>query len=477
MTTIPRKRVRSSLPSINASGVRAYGLRFEEQMIGNRNEYMIDEQQEQQESMVMTESGRRETPPLEYDSDAILHYQDQNELPTDDSGRRDTTMYERVIYYAMYVLLFALSEEEITRMEYLMAVIYGTPPPISYHVHVRKLNKQLLQEYRRDRYFFCSSCNGEMHGGQVACQNNSCGIRGISTKRAKLTQRIEVHPVNIIPQLSDVLTSNFEQILHKHEEIHMNGDLEDRSDIRSFPGYREAIETADEFRQGQIKVLLSVSLDGFRPKRIAKREIWPLYLRVEGLPQSDANKYHNFLLAGAIYSRLKPSDKMMETLFSRFESELASLRDAPIEVEFGGITWNVKVQLYKGVADMAAQQALYGTPRWTSDYGCSKCYIKGNRIERSRVWIATNDEDLRTRSRESYEIDGEREQYGIKKTPAMRLIPPCDFIGDALHVCSEGVTRDRLRGTTTTLHGFCLFLMVASQNKASNIRQLSNVTC
>ncbi|CAJ0588382.1 unnamed protein product [Cylicocyclus nassatus] len=104
-----------------------------------------------------------------------------------------------------------------------------------------------------------------------------------------------------------------------------------------------------------------------------------------------------------------------------------------------------------------AQQALYGTPRWTSDYGCSKCYIKGNRIERSRVWIAGNDEDERMRSRESYEIDGELEQYGIKKTPAMRLIPPCDFIGDALHVCSEGVTRDRLRvgRSSLPLDGCC----------------------
>ncbi|KAL6723782.1 hypothetical protein Aduo_018751 [Ancylostoma duodenale] len=27
----------------------------------------------------------------------------------------------------------------------------------------------------------------------------------------------------------------------------------------------------------------------------------------------------------------------------------------------------------------------------------------------------------------------------------MSLLPPCDFLADALHVCSEGIARDRMR--------------------------------
>ncbi|CAJ0590995.1 unnamed protein product [Cylicocyclus nassatus] len=98
--------------------------------------------------------------------------------------------------------------------------------------------------------------------------------------------------------------------------------------------------------------------------------------------------------------------------------------------------------LYGAPPPISAQQALLGTPRWTSDYGCSECYVEGVRLER-RAWIAGNEEDTRQRSRESYEVGGELGQCGImKKTATMRMILPCDFIGDALHVCSEGVIRE-----------------------------------
>ncbi|RCN40817.1 hypothetical protein ANCCAN_13228, partial [Ancylostoma caninum] len=84
--------------------------------------------------------------------------------------------------------------------------------------------------------------------------------------------------------------------------------------------------------------------------------------------------------------------------------------------------------------------------RWNSEYGYSKCYIKGTRIENHRVWIAGSDADTVLRSRDSYSIDGQLHQYGIpNETSTMRLIAPSDFLGDALHICSEGITRDRFR--------------------------------
>ncbi|KAL6723670.1 hypothetical protein Aduo_018649 [Ancylostoma duodenale] len=84
-------------------------------------------------------------------------------------------------------------------------------------------------------------------------------------------------------------------------------------------GYYRNIETPDEFEERRLTVLLSLSVDGFKPRRISKREMWPVYLRVDGLPPVDANKYFNSIIAGAIFSRIKPTEKMVETLFSRLE--------------------------------------------------------------------------------------------------------------------------------------------------------------
>ncbi|RCN34069.1 hypothetical protein ANCCAN_20090 [Ancylostoma caninum] len=368
----------------------------------------------------------------------------------------------------MYIQHFGLSNEEISRMEELMAVLYGAPPPISYHGHVESLYQEILHDYDNHRYFFCSSCSESMAESRNACDNEECSIRGQNIKRAKKMQRIEVQVISSIPQLSDVLVRDIEKIIEMHARLHRREQNHERNDVRLFDGYYQNIETRDAFENNHLRVLLSLSIDGFRPRRLSKREIWPLYLRIDCLPQNEANNYYNSILAGTIQSRMKPTEKVLETLFSRLESELHDLRDSPIEIDVGGTSWLVEVKLYKGVADMAvrgnfsvcfndtagninrectqAQQVLFGVPRWNAEYGCSKCYIKGTRIQNSRIWIPGSDADTVLRSRESYIEDAELGQYGISKiTSAMRLLPPCEFLADALHVCSEGITRDRMR--------------------------------
>ncbi|RCN39207.1 hypothetical protein ANCCAN_14874, partial [Ancylostoma caninum] len=190
-----------------------------------------------------------------------------NSQPTSNYGTM--SIYERTLYYGMYVQHFGLSLEEIKRMEDLMGVLYGTPPPITYEGHVTKLYNSVLREYDRERYYFCCMCNEAMQVDQTACENEGCRIYGLSIKRAKRMQRIEVHVINMVPQLCDLLVQHVRSILEEHERLHRHGGApdEDRSDIRCFAGYYERIETADEFSRRHLKILLSLSLDGFKPKR------------------------------------------------------------------------------------------------------------------------------------------------------------------------------------------------------------------
>ncbi|VDM66995.1 unnamed protein product, partial [Strongylus vulgaris] len=360
----------------------------------------------------------------------------------------DMPLNDRILYYAMYVQHFGLSLEEILRMEDLMSVIYGISPPITYNRHVVPFNSEALEEYDRKRDYFCCACEEKLNELRDECGNSACKLYRVSIKRAKGVQRIEVHVLNMIPQLSDVILKEIKQIIDVHGSLHEDREnpTNDRSDIRQFDGFYENIETAEEFSQKRLKVLLSISIDGFVPKRITRREMWPLYLRVDNLPRQEADKYVNSLLCGIIYSLSKPSSKMLETLFARLESELTALQLEPIEIEVDGHCWSIDVSLYRGVADMAAQKALFGIPRWNSEQGCSKCYIMGQRIDGRRVWITAEDDDTNLRHPESYTDDGQMGTNGVPdETPMMRMIAPCDFPGDALHVCSEGITKDRLR--------------------------------
>ncbi|VDK56392.1 unnamed protein product [Cylicostephanus goldi] len=260
-------------------------------------------------------------------------------------------------------------------------------------------------------------------------------------KRAKSVQRTELHLINIVPQLTDLISTQIEKIISFHDMLHHSGvlaDVGDRSDIRLFPGFREAIETANEFCAHRLRILLSLSVDGFVPKRLSRREIWPLYLRLENVSRDEGNNFHNSLLAGILCTPVKPSDLMMETLFSRLESELSALRDTPMEVNINGAVWTLEVSLYRGIADMAAQKILYGMPTWNRNYGCSKCDLVGVVQGRQRIWLPAQDEIPSLRTPESFARDAEM-------TPAMRIMLPCAFSSDSLHICSEGVTRDRLR--------------------------------
>ncbi|KAL6723669.1 hypothetical protein Aduo_018648 [Ancylostoma duodenale] len=149
---------------------------------------------------------------IQYEYDSV---ESNGDAPQEAESARMLTQ-ERIVYYAMYVQHFGLSDEEVAHMEQLMAVIYGAPPSISYNVHVANFNQALLQEYNRQRYFFCCACNEN----QVACGNRSCSIYGLNIKRAKRMQRVEVHVMNFIPQLPEVLVRDVEKIIASHQSLH-----------------------------------------------------------------------------------------------------------------------------------------------------------------------------------------------------------------------------------------------------------------
>ncbi|VDK45425.1 unnamed protein product [Cylicostephanus goldi] len=339
---------------------------------------------------------------------------------TETGGADHMSLQEKVLYYAMFILHFGLSDEEIKRMEELMEVLYGTAPPISvYEQHVRQLYRNLLNDYNRKRYFFCTACGYPLREWRNLCENVGCALYRVCIKRAKSVQRTEIHVLNIVPQLIDSITNQIEQIINFHRNLHeAEADRgEDRSDTRLFTGYREAIESANEFFACRLRILLSLSVDGFIPRRLSRREVWPLYLRIENIARAEGDNFYNTLLAGALYTPAKPSDAMMETLFSRLESELSDLQANPIAVDMDGSTWTVEVHLYRGIADMAAHKILYGVPAWNRDYGCSKCNMKGIVQGRQRMWLAEREEVTSLRTPESYAEDARNYgQFGILRS-------------------------------------------------------------
>ncbi|VDP52881.1 unnamed protein product [Heligmosomoides polygyrus] len=237
-------------------------------------------------------------------------------------------------------------------MERMMNVVYGMPPQ------------------------FDTGTIGLLAGRLGLCANFGCSLNGVDVNRAKHSQRAEVHLLNIVPQLEDVISTHFSQLVGIHARIH---DQEtplrtDRSDVHFFKQFMESVESLEEYGNRHMKVMLTLSTDGFKPKRI-----------------------------------------------SRLEIELHSLEENPLAIEFGGEVWRVSVALFRGVADMAAQNVLFGIPRWNLEFGCSKCLLRGTRFGNHRLWIAEQRVDVVLRTPDSYLNDG---QLGVNGLPNL-------FTGDS----------------------------------------------
>ncbi|CAJ0600325.1 unnamed protein product [Cylicocyclus nassatus] len=428
--------------SYDRIGNRAYGLMLDERLdrLAEDRQALLEMRQRrrahQQQTIEPSEylnfdtnvydQERGDSPPTQMQAETIEDVQEDVQETLD---YKNMPFNDRVLFYADYIQQCGLSNEGVKLLEQLMAVIFGTLPPIKYTSHVVPLNKNILQQYQHKKTYFCYSCGDMLHHWRDKCANAMCSLYRVAIKRAKGVQRVEVHVLDMIPQLSDLMMKEITNIIDFHRTLHENGGSpeNDRSDMR--------------------------------------REMWPLYLRVDNLPRSEADKYTNSILCGIVYSLGKPSLKMVESLFGRLESELNALKEEPIRIDVNGEIWSLEIRLHRGIADMQAQKALFGVPRWSSAQGCSKCYIMGQRTEGHRVWIQQEEDNSSLREPSSYRIDGQLGRNGIpNETPIMRIIRPCDFSGDALHVCSEGITKDRIREKSTNNSDF-LSLRKKADNK------------
>ncbi|RCN45717.1 hypothetical protein ANCCAN_08285, partial [Ancylostoma caninum] len=247
---------------------------------------------------------------------------------------------------------------------------------------------------------------------------------GKNLKRSRDLQRVEVHILSVTPQLSDILPSKIRDIIELHKSLHEKRNVsqvqsEDRSDVRQLSSFYNNIEPVQEFLSNEITILLSISLDGFVPRRLSCRNVWPLYVRIDDLPRKEGNEYVNSMIAGVAYTHKKPSDIVCETLFSRLEREVMELSNQPINVDVDGVVWKIKVKIHRGVVDMDAQKAMFGLPRWNSAHGCSKCHLEGRRSGMRRLWLLDENEEIRMRSRESFIADG---RAGLTGIPSKTLL-------------------------------------------------------
>ncbi|CAJ0602997.1 unnamed protein product [Cylicocyclus nassatus] len=105
-----------------------------------------------------------------------------------ETGEREMSTQDRILYCAMHVQDFGLSEAQIKWNEKLMKVLYGRATPITYNGHFAPFNNKVLEAYDNKRYLYCCQCNTELTKEQTACENQSCSIFESGLKLHAYTQ-------------------------------------------------------------------------------------------------------------------------------------------------------------------------------------------------------------------------------------------------------------------------------------------------
>ncbi|WKY05429.1 hypothetical protein Q1695_005998 [Nippostrongylus brasiliensis] len=134
-------------------------------------------------------------------------------------------------------------------------------------------------------------------------------------------------------------------------------------DIQEFTATYWEIESFSRFRNSEITVVLTMSVDGVRFKKLSRSEAWPIYIRLEGLPSKEKNKYENIMLAGILFARNTPTERLFSELFSRLKHELTAL-EAGIPIQLvtpaSTSTWICTPKLTHGIIDFGVRCCLDG---------------------------------------------------------------------------------------------------------------------
>ncbi|VDP08741.1 unnamed protein product [Heligmosomoides polygyrus] len=226
--------------------------------------------------------------------------------------------------------------------------------------------------------------NRAVNAGNGRCQREILDYRQklLYYANFKLHFGISDEMCRFVEDFCDVMTSSAGAV-----DPDQSDDNPALSETSSFPKYDRDIESVLDFRDRKITIVLTLNVDGVRFKKLSRSESWPVYIRLEGLPFKEKNKYENIILAGIMFTRKPPTETLLTELFSRLKHELEVLQREGIPIRTASDTWICTPKLVNGIIDFAALQTLYGLPRWQSLQGCHLCTFPGERSGRRVIWF------------------------------------------------------------------------------------------
>uniref|UniRef100_A0A6V7IHC1 Transposase domain-containing protein n=1 Tax=Bracon brevicornis TaxID=1563983 RepID=A0A6V7IHC1_9HYME len=193
----------------------------------------------------------------------------------------------------------------------------------------------------------------------------------------------------------------------------ING-LEDIYDGQVYERYMSDVNDFDLKSPSNISFMWNS--DGVPLFKSSQFSIWPLFLKINELPPKKRNKPPNMLLAGLWFGSKKPDaniflEPLRNSMTHLYDGENFDVRDLEEQVK-------VRAIVICGTCDLPAKAIFLNMVQFNGTFGCHKCLIKTEKLEKRRVYTKYDNLRLRTLAQnqryasEAYRRD--KSIYGVK---------------------------------------------------------------
>ncbi|EFO92786.1 hypothetical protein CRE_20013 [Caenorhabditis remanei] len=199
-------------------------------------------------------------------------------------------------------------------------------------------------------YTSCGACQKLLKQSKI-CTNRECSrYLRTQTNMAGCTRIITF---SLKEQLLGILESgNYDKDLLNRD----NWTSSLSAKLSRTPKYRDRLEKANREHPGVITMFLTLNMDGFRKRGLARGEFWPLYVAANDLTE-ERSKFSEYRPEVVMISSLIQTSKQIESgdfnaAFERMRCEVEETQRYPIEVTIDGVPHKIRLEIFQTVLDM-----------------------------------------------------------------------------------------------------------------------------
>ncbi|RCN42828.1 hypothetical protein ANCCAN_11216 [Ancylostoma caninum] len=226
----------------------------------------------------------------------------------------------------------------------------------------------------------CAACGERIVHKNALCYTPQCRLYLKNPGISVVNKRVTVTSCDAAVQIRQIVERHAKVIVDKHQELHQHRNTRKRRDCRDFHRFRSKLESTNSFRNGMMTIQLLLSMDGFSYQENQKGSTWLTSAKIIDLPPGLRILRENTVLISTVSAGRHPNECEFRTANSEFHEFLKRSRLNPLVISVGDKQYRVAVKA------SIAIMACYRIKGAGGNFGCCRCYEKGEYFERRHIW-------------------------------------------------------------------------------------------